>query len=110
MVQTKPPSATFNPQPIHNTNMTEQPETHLVEIGHAKGERVESSYTVQLKDNANMSVFMQRFLKAYPPSLDNPIAIKWPSATGFSGTFGDETLHFLRSAPEVGEIYENSRG
>ncbi|KAF5332169.1 hypothetical protein D9611_014887 [Ephemerocybe angulata] len=85
-----------------------RPETGLIEIKRAPGGKVEGSYIVRLGDIVNMRAFMQRFEKACPPGPDARIKHKFPVIQTFSGEFGDETLLWLRSAPEVDEISENA--
>ncbi|KAF6759439.1 hypothetical protein DFP72DRAFT_1063812 [Ephemerocybe angulata] len=85
-------------------------ETNLVEIDRANGPKVESSYLVGLKDDVDMSAFMRRFGEACPPGPGTEVTNNWLYIKGFCGTFGDETLHFLQSCPEVDTISENVIG
>ncbi|KAF5324563.1 hypothetical protein D9611_004267 [Ephemerocybe angulata] len=81
--------------------------TNLIEVGRAApGTKADETYLVQLKDDVNMSNFLQRFSKACPPGPGSRITREWPYLMGFSGIFSDETLHFLRSSPEVDYIDE----
>ncbi|KAF5332248.1 hypothetical protein D9611_008087 [Ephemerocybe angulata] len=83
-------------------------ETGLIEIDRAPGRKVEGSYIVQLGDNVDMRAFMQRFQKACPPGLRAHVKLRFPEIKKFTGVFGDETLLWLRSAPEVDGISENA--
>ncbi|KAF6759443.1 hypothetical protein DFP72DRAFT_1100805 [Ephemerocybe angulata] len=93
------------PSPIHITmaELAEQLETNLIEVKRTPIKR-ESAYIVDLKYGADPQAFIRRFREAHP---DGPGArIEGSRGMSFHGTFDDETLHFLRSSPDVKSISE----
>ncbi|KAF6759438.1 hypothetical protein DFP72DRAFT_1166882 [Ephemerocybe angulata] len=87
--------------------MAEQHETNLVEV-HRYPLKRKSGYIVDLKYGVDPRAFIRWFREAHPDGPDARIDGGW--GMSFFGKFDDETLHFLRSSPEVKTISEDAMG